>query len=590
MNVQQAVSSASTSPALSRESAGRGGKASLWRGARGQVFMAVAVLGAGLAMTGGVTMHLYRRAARDAQRAFQQESVRYRDRTLGEIQRFMEVLDSIRQLHGVSDQVSTTAFEEIVQKGMLYQQRILGAYGFAQYLPQADRAAVENQRQPLVESDGKGGFQPASDRVGYFPLTYQTPAGGLGVPTGYDFGSEPESQGALAEMFRHGIFTVAGTASADEYRVFAPTLYLTSEGQITPSGFAVTLFRPNRVLTAAGEGLLGLTGRLVAPSDGIATNDATTPNTENKQWMFSSEFSMGHQEWKFVTEGHAEYWMGERPRTPATAGILGGTLTLVLFFWLLGLARQTGRVEQLVQHRTAQLGEANRKLEGLMEERRQLEEAVLRTGREERTRVGRDLHDSLGQKLTGVLYLFSAWRQRHAMEPTTHTDAQEAAQIAKTLKEAVTQVCRIARGLAPVALTEDGLPDALRTLAEETAMLYHLPVDFFYEREGRPRDATAAEHLYLIAQEAVTNAAKHAGGSRIVLTLDYRNSTGNNGLLCIEDDGCGFGGAPGPDAVGGNGLRIMRHRADILNGTLRVESVEGERGTKIVVEFPSAQA
>ncbi len=127
----------------------------------------------------------------------------------------------------------------------------------------------------------------------------------------------------------------------------------------------------------------------------------------------------------------------------------------------------------------------------------------MRISGHEKARIGRDLHDSLGQKLTGVMYLFSAYRQKSG-------DGQEEAdQIAATLKEAVSQVRRIARGLAPVALTEDGLPDALRRLAEESSALFGQSVEFYAEREGRPRDAATAEHLYLIALEAVSNAVKH---------------------------------------------------------------------------------
>ena len=263
------------------------------------------------------------------------------------------------------------------------------------------------------------------------------------------------------------------------------------------------------------------------------------------------------------------------------AGALGTLLSLGLFLWLWGASRQTAQVERLVRRRTAELADANRRLAALMEDRRQLEESVLRIGREERTRIGRDLHDSLGQKLTGVLYLFSAWSRRHA----TPSDP-DAAQIADTLKSAVTQVRRIARGLAPIALTEDGLPDALRALAEESSAFYSLDVEFYYEREGRPRDATAAEHLYLIAQEAVTNAAKHSGARRIVLTLDFAP---DRGILTVEDDGRGMAPGAAPDPDGGNGLRIMRHRADILGGTLRIDTSPSS-GTRLAVTFPSTPA
>lgn len=555
------------------------------RRAHRQALGAYLLLVVGLLLTVAVAFSLRRQAQRQAWRAFREEGEAGFERITREIQLYLEVLDSIRQLHGISDQVTPEAFEEIVRKGMLHQQRILGAYGFAQVLPADDREAAERQGQPIVESDGRGGYVPAPSRAAYFPLTYQTPPGGLGIPTGYDFGSERNGQEALSAMFRHGIFAIAPADAEGEYRLFAPTLYLTDGGTAIPSGFAVSLFRPERLLATAAEGIRGVSIRLLPPGGGAdALRTAASVNEpSDARWLFIHDIGIGHQEWLFVAEADASYWLSLRPRRALVAVALGTILSLGLFLWLWGLARQTAQVEHLVRRRTAQLDEANRRLAGLMEDRRQLEENVLRIGREERTRIGRDLHDSLGQKLTGVLYLFGAWRRRIAAAVSGDPEAdREAAQIAGTLKEAVTQVRRIARGLAPIALTEDGLPDALRNLAEETSALYSLEVEFYYEREGRPRDATTAEHLYLIAQEAITNAAKHSGAHRVVLTLDFAPE---HGILTIEDDGRGMAAAQAPDAVGGNGLRIMRHRADILGGALDIAS-SSSNGTRLTVTFP----
>ena len=555
------------------------------RRARRQAAAATILLAAGLVLTALLAFTLAHRARRDAYRDFLAESEGARVRAVRELQLYLEVFDSIRRLHGLSDQVTPEAFAEIAQKGMLHQQRILGAYGFAQILPDADRAAAERQGSPIVESDGRGGYVPAPARPAYFPLTYQTPSGGLGVPTGYDFGSDPAAHGALSEMFRHAIFTIAPTPSPDAFLLFAPTLYIAdpSSPSPIPSGFAVALFSPTRLLAPVAEDLHRTTVTLLSPSPAADARRAAAALSApaGSRWLSAAPVAIGQQEWLFCAESAPSFWLPKLPRTPLLAAALGTLLSLGLFLWLWNASRLTAQVERLVRRRTAQLADANRRLAALMEERRQLEESVLRIGREERTRVGRDLHDSLGQKLTGALYLFSAWTRRHA-----RPDDPDAAQIASTLKDAVTQVRRIARGLAPVALTEDGLPDALRALAEEASALYPLDVDFYYEREGRPRDAAAAEHLYLIAQEAVTNAAKHSGGSRVAITLDF---TPEGGILTIEDDGRGMEAADAPDAVGGNGLRIMRHRADILGGTLQT-ATSATTGTRITITFPAALA
>lgn len=554
------------------------------RRARRQAAAAVLLLAAGLALTLLLAFALAHRARRVAYRDFLAEADGARTRAARELQLYLDVFDSIRRLHGLSDRVTPEAFAEIAQKGMLHQQRILGAYGFAQILPDADRAAAERQGSPIVESDGRGGYVPAPSRPAYFLLTYQTPPGGLGVPTGYDFGSDPAAHGALSEMFRHAIFTVAPTPAPDAFLLFAPTLYIADPASPAPvpSGFAVALFSPSRLLAPVAGDLHRTSIALLPPSPAADARRAAAALSapSEPRWLTALPVAIGQQEWLFCAESAPSFWLPKLPRTPLLAAALGALLSLGLFLWLWGASRQTAQVERLVRRRTAQLATANRRLSDLMEERRQLEDAVLRAGREERTRIGRDLHDSLGQKLTGVLYLFTAWRRRHA--PPSDPEGE---QIATTLKDAVTQVRRIARGLAPVALTGDGLPDALRQLAEEASALHPADVDFFYEREGRPRDDTAAEHLYLIAQEAIANAIRHGHATRVALTLDFAPDAG---VLSIEDNGCGLAAAAPPDPAGpgGNGLRIMRHRADILGATLSLDAPPSG-GTRITVTFPT---
>ena len=519
------------------------------------------------------------------EREFQQAADKAFGRTLREIQLFMEVLDSIRQLHSLSDQVSASAFDEIARKGMIYQRRILGAYGFAQSIPRDMREDYERQGSGRIvsRSDGKGGFEAMPPENVHYPLTYQTPPGGLGVPEGYDFAAREEERGAIASMLRHGVFALGGVPVGEalggdgdgEFYMFAPIIY--GGGGKDLVGFAIGLFQPRRILAAAtGDAIRGVQARL-EPGAG-----REAPEEAEKPWRFSREFSLANQEWRFVAEADPAYWAGERSRTPALVAGVGGTVSAALAGVLLLMAGRSRRVEALVRERTAELAEANLRLEAVMEERRELEDEVLRIGGHEKARIGRDLHDSLGQKLTGAMYLFGAYRQRAgAFDGGAEADA---GQIASTLKDAVSQVRRIARGLAPVALTEDGLPDALRRLAEESAALFRKSVEFYAEREGKPRDAGTAEHLYLIAQEAVNNAVKHGEASHIVLTLDYDE---RGGVLSIEDNGLGFATVRKPDGEGGSGLRIMRHRAEVFGGELAV-GTGPLGGVRVQCRFPKA--
>lgn len=565
---------------------GNGGapKAKVLRVAGGQAALAGLVLALGLGATAWVARSQGRQERARIEREFAQSADKLFARTLREIQLFMEVLDSIRQLHTLSDQVSPAAFDEIARKGMIYQRRILGAYGFAQQIPQEMRATYEQPGgggHALVQADGRGGFAPAPAGTEYFPLTYQTPPGGLGVPSGYDFGSRAEDRAAIASMRRNGVFALGGAPvgtrpeaeGGEELYMFAPIVYGAAGGRGELEGFAIGLFQPRRILAGAlGDGFPGLAVRLEPAAGATAATG---------EWRFERVFSLADQEWRFVAAAEPGYWAG-RVRTPKLAAATGTAISVALAGLLLMLAGRARRIEELVRRRTAELADANRRLEAMMEERRELEDEVLQIGGREKARLGRDLHDSLGQKLTGAMYLFGAYRQKTAFADSAAESA--AIQIAATLKDAVSQVRRIARGLAPVALTEDGLSDALRGLAEESRALFQRDIEFYAEREGRPKDAGTAEHLYLIAQEAVNNAVKHGAATRIVLTLDY---DAGGGLLAIEDNGHGLPPATPPAGVGGSGLRIMRHRAEVFGGALSVESGP-QGGVRVRCRFPKA--
>lgn len=119
-----------------------------------QVVLAAVVLVVGAGTTAWVARWQAGQEYVRVEREFQQAADKLFGRTLREIQLFMEVLDSIRQLHTLSDQVSAEAFEEIVRKGMIYQRRILGAYGFAQGIPHDMRTTYEQAGGADMPSSG----------------------------------------------------------------------------------------------------------------------------------------------------------------------------------------------------------------------------------------------------------------------------------------------------------------------------------------------------------------------------------------------------------------------------------------------------
>lgn len=548
-----------------------------------QRVLAALVLLLGITATLAVSISQHVQETRRTRQAFFHAAETIFDKTIREIQLFMEVLDSIRNLHALSDQITPAHFEEVVRKGMVYQRRILGAYGFTQQLGQNVRTAYKEKfgdsRNEWVVTDHHGGFIPAPEKSTYFPLIYQIPPLGLGVPDGYDFGSTAAQQEAISAMTQYGVFALAGAVEGSppenpELYMFAPIMYGPPGGRGTLYGFAVALFHPDRILKTAMEtGADGLQVRL--EEAGAATSTAAA-----SAWRFDRDFSLGHQEWRFTADADMAYWHQIRNRAPLWTALIGLLVTFMVSGTLFWMAGRSKRIENLVKERTAELAASNEQLHQVMEDRRRMEDEVLGIATEERARVGRDLHDSLGQKLTGILYLFRAYRQHCPAEADAESGAE---QITSTLKESIAQIRRIAQGLAPVALTEVGLSDALKQLAAESASLFGIQIEFSEKGDCRLASASTAEHLYLITQEAVNNAVKHGRSTRITITLACK---GKNGVLTIEDNGTGMPAGQTPEQ-NGSGLRIMKHRADVFGGELTVHRAPSG-GTLIQCRFAVA--
>jgi signal transduction histidine kinase len=175
------------------------------------------------------------------------------------------------------------------------------------------------------------------------------------------------------------------------------------------------------------------------------------------------------------------------------------------------------------------------------------------------------LHDSLGQTLTGLGMLSVGLAQQvSGVDPSAADTAQLVAQQAQA---ALDQVRQLSRGIFPVDIDPDAFVASLQSLGSTTQLFHKLDVVVHAESSHGVRDSRSATQLYRIAQEAVTNAVKHANGRSIRIEL-----TGEAGLtmLRVVDDGVGI--APGADSQEGMGLRIMRYRASSIGAVLSVEA------------------
>jgi PAS domain S-box-containing protein len=205
-------------------------------------------------------------------------------------------------------------------------------------------------------------------------------------------------------------------------------------------------------------------------------------------------------------------------------------------------------------------------------ERRALERELLEISNREQRRIGSDLHDGLGQELTGVALMLRGLASRVKRgQPATTGDLDE---LVALVNGAIESTRSLARGLSPVELERGGLVFALRSLCVRARELYGLDVRF--RSRVWPElalDAAATTHLYRIAQEALTNAARHAQASHVAVTLNVR---GTAVTLTVADDGRGM-----PQEHGtGMGLKIMRYRAQMMGGEVCVGASDPQ-GTRV---------
>ncbi|MGM0507065.1 MAG: PAS domain S-box protein [Bacteroidota bacterium] len=196
-------------------------------------------------------------------------------------------------------------------------------------------------------------------------------------------------------------------------------------------------------------------------------------------------------------------------------------------------------------------------------EQRRLELEILQTSEHERRRIGQDLHDGLGQMLTGIGLM--AKNLTHALEKERSPHKESAGEITDLIREADQHARELARGLVPVDFDSEGLHAALERLAGRAEKLFRIQCRFQSNGEIQFDDANHVTHLYRIAQEAVSNAVKHGGAEKVQVQL---TGSSDRIRLRVEDNGRGF--EDDWDEKGGLGVRIMQFRAGLIGATIDI--------------------
>ncbi len=211
-------------------------------------------------------------------------------------------------------------------------------------------------------------------------------------------------------------------------------------------------------------------------------------------------------------------------------------------------------------------------------EQKALREEVLSISSLEQRRIGQELHDGTQQELTGLGLLAQTLAETLAGQGAAR-ESELAAKLAAGIGDANRRVRDLSRGLVPVAIPAYELEAALTELARRTLERDRLSVVLDYSAAALIDNDSVATHLFRIAQEAVTNAVKHAEASELVIEFRAEKKALR---LAIADDGKGLDESR---EYGGAGLRIMAHRSALLGGTLAVRARPGG-GTIVTCVVP----
>lgn len=591
----------------------------------------------------GLSVYLRNRIAQTEADTARLAAETLRLNTEQELNLFSDVLESVCALHALSDAVDQAAMDEFISKGLVHQHTVLGTFGLTQQISPWLRREIEGKEknQPgayqVVQRGPDGTWIPAESRPVYYPLTWESRPDGLNVPIGFDFASLGEAArqtiGKIEQTRRPALdpspiswdqrsevsdqksdLVIAPpplisdlrsqTSDFPSYWVFAPVmpgprkdsiLYFPPNSVI---GFAVAVLHPEAILkrVAALASPAAVLRMTLQPAPPDSAPEETIRRMKGG-WLYRHSLEAINTQWVFECTMPVTV-SGNRSAIALTIGLI---ITALMASQLLILGSRTEKIETEVRARTEDLRIANARLEKNFHERARLEEEMNELAARERRKIGRDLHDSLGQKLTGAVFLsrsllnhFSNSKDQESGVRSQGSDTPNpqssiinhqslARTLNETLKDAVAQVRSMARGLDPVTLSNESLCDALGQLAEEMTGLYGVSCEVTECIPLPSLDRKHKEQLYLIAREAVNNAARHAQAGRVTIRLSGNDT---RWTLRVEDDGKGLPAAQTEEgthpAGGGMGIRIMRHRASLIGASFSITSAPG-RGTSVEI-------
>lgn len=318
--------------------------------------------------------------------------------------------------------------------------------------------------------------------------------------------------------------------------------------------------------------------------------------------FFGFYASTGYFDTDELIPGRRRPWLGLLATVVVVAGSQSGGMPFrspvqwllfgVLLFANYGLLTVVGHITQQEEQRSreragtiAELERTNAALQQVLDENAALQHQLLVQAREagvadERRRLAAEIHDTIAQGLTGII----AQLQVVANTPDEAMAREHVSRAVDLARHSLGEARRSVHNLAPVALENDGLPEALKNTVAEWGERTGVRAEFTVTGTTEHLHDELSATLLRIAQEALSNAARHARATRVGVTLTF---LGDEVILDIRDDGQGFDPLAVPERTrtSGFGLDGMRARAERIAGSLTVESEPGH-GTALSARVP----
>jgi PAS domain S-box-containing protein len=328
--------------------------------------------------------------------------------------------------------------------------------------------------------------------------------------------------------------------------------------------------------------------RLVHPDDRPLADDAHDSVTRGET-TYEAEFRLRHKDGRYIHVLSRGFPVRREPGGPVVR-IVGTHFDLTERKQTEELLRRSHEgLEVRVRERTAELARVNESLRAEMGERERAERArtellgrLVFAQEDERRRIAREMHDQFGEQLTALGHRIAALKDAIGDRSDLHGPVEALEVVARQLDR---DVDHLVWELRPTALDDLGLQAALSNYVQNWSKRSRISAEL--QMSGLLDDRLASEAettLYRIAQEALTNVAKHSRAGNVGVILERR---ADHVLLIVEDDGVGFDTGDAEAAGQGFGLLGMQERASLVGATLQIESAVG-KGTTILVRMAAA--